>query len=148
MKRTIVVLATCFLILSASAIADDQDEKSTTEVVNLLSNCSGYYGFLAAIAEKDGMREVAEQFRGSARGAKFSAAYLLSIEASAKGRARKLGEFGSYIDSIAALAKSRMMASMEVGDDAPIKEQGDLCIAAMELQKALVQEMRNEMIDR
>lgn len=150
MKRltTFAALLVCSPLVAADADLPELDKQMVTETVNQLCKCSGLYEVAA-----DGHAELnsparANYYRDTARGSRIAAAYLLWLEAGAAGKPKDFKELVKYIDVRATSDVSGMAALMEEGDQEAIRLEAAQCNAIMELQVALVQQVRDMMAGR
>lgn len=131
-----------------SPAAGKEDKEFVTEAVNLLSDCAGYWEFGARLQDKEKPAS-AEAVRGLSRGARIAAAYMLSVEASAKGgKQRPAGDFFDYVDARLELNLNKMLAFMEQQDSSQLKAELEKCKSIAEMQKEIIQHFRDAQIGR
>lgn len=151
--RSGVILALTVALASSTVQADDEltDEnvEFVTETVNLLGDCAGYFTFIAEIFESTEQPATARQMKDTANGARMAAAYLLSMEHAAKGKPpKKIGDFLAYPAGREETTLNRMRALLEQGDKSQLQIEQKRCVAALPMQDEIVQQMRNQMVDR
>lgn len=149
-------IGACILMATCSAHAAEQEQEELTEKdvkfitdsVNLLSDCSGLYRFMAQSVFTD-KPATSKQLMDYARGAQMAAGYLLSIEATARdGRERPVKDFLGYVDGRADSNKTRLDALLEQGEFDALKIEQTRCTDAMPMQTELVQKLRDSMVGR
>lgn len=152
MKKGISVMGVrwyaVFLAIPVSAHAADEVDW-IAELTNTLGDCSGFYEFLAETSAALGHPATGKQMHELANGAKMAAAYALSVEYAAKNETPKpIGAFLRYPESRADTNKTRMHALAEREDSAAIKAESEKCTRINDIQKDLVQQMRNDSVGR
>jgi len=126
----------------ASAAAPPLDRDRVTELVNGLSKCAGVYEVAARLNEDGGMPANATTWRDTARGARFAAIYLLTLERGASGNSVKFAEFASDVDPLIEVSTTRIMALVNHSDNAAVEAEMKACVGLMDLQRKLVEQMR------
>lgn len=159
MRTLITIAATAALAVSLTTIASEngkegplQTKEGITATVNFMSECAGFYDYMADLkhlATPDSKATI-EHARNLARGARVAAAYLLYLEYSTKpGRPpKKLGDFFQYPDSLSQVERVRLAALAESQKNQVVKDKGDACNANLEFQQSVLQEMRDQSVER
>lgn len=129
----------------------DQGARDAYEMARGFSECVGYWAFWAEVEEALGNTASAENARGIGRGARLSAGYMLSMRhrlEQPQESPRTYGSWDSYIDSVASVTATRMMASLEQNDTGTIRGQATICTALGETAQEIVEQIRFETLSR
>src|SRR5215831_966775 len=103
---------------SASAAAPPPDRGHVSAIVNGLSKCAGVYEVAARLNDDGGMPGNATTWRDTARGARFAAIYLLTLEHGASGKPVKpFAEYASEVDPVIEVSTRQIMALVEKSEN-------------------------------
>jgi len=113
------------------------------ELVNGLSKCAGVYEVAARLNDDGGMPANATTWRDTARGARFAAIYLLTLERGASGKPVKpFAEYASEVDPVIEVSTRQIMALVEKSANDAVEAEMKTCVGLMDLQRQIVDEMR------
>ena len=156
MTRRFLLAAMAFVVLHAAGAQEQPpsqpfaklDKDQVTQITNALSRCAGVYEVVAKL--NDGTKPAtAKTWRDTARGARFAAMYLLSMEWGLSGKEpKRIGEFAEYVDPLIETSTTQIQALLENGDAQGLQDELKTCIALGDTQKALVQTMRDDINNR
>ncbi len=155
LRRWLFAVAAAFLILPdarAQTQAEiDQGARDAYEMAHTFSQCVGYWTFWAEVEDALGNAASAENARAIGRGARLSAGYMLSVRHRLERPdepPRAYGSWDDFIDSVASVTATRLMASLEQSDTESIGRQATTCVAMGETAQEIVDEMRFETLSR
>ena len=120
--------------------------ESITHLVTSLGRCSAGYRLLAEISEAEDDATAAKNARGSARGARVAAMYLLGQEHVLTNREpAAYGEFAPYVDALVDAGSYELKGMLEEQNYAAIREELTRCQSLAEIQTTLVRIMSDEL---
>ena len=135
MKKLIALL----LLLPVLASADTE-----TEIINLMSDCSGFWEFFAMTDDAQGDEASAKQMRERRNGAAIAAQYLLALDYEKRtGKKKMLKEFADYVTARSEPMKTALLANMERQEFDLIEIEFHKCDAALEIQDKIIQAVRD-----
>jgi len=133
-------LTALLLLLPILASADTK-----TEIINLMSDCSGLWEFFAIADDAQGNDASAKQMRERRNGAAIAAQYLLALEYEERtGKKKPLEELANYVTARSEPMKTSLMAYMERQEFDLIEIEFQKCDAALEIQDELIQILRDK----
>jgi len=154
--RFLLVASACLSAILLNAVA--QLANATTpplgrghvaELVNGLSKCAGVYEVAARLNDDGGKPANATTWRDTARGARYAAIYLLTLEGGVSGTLVKpFAEYASDVDPLIEVSTTQIMALVEKNDGAAVEAEMKTCVALMDLQRKIVEQMRDAINDR
>lgn len=144
-----MLFATIILIVSFSLAAQVNNSilegDEYTELINLMSDCSGTWEFFAMADDATGNSASAKQMRERRNGAALVAKYLLTLEYRKKtGKKKVLKEFANYVASRSEPMITALLAFTEREDFDLIKVELEKCRGALEIQDKFIQLIRDE----
>jgi hypothetical protein len=125
----------------------DASAHSGYELARSFSECAGFWDFLSAAEEASGNPASAQNAHNVGNGARLSAGYVLSVRHRLQRPSeppRAYGSWNDFIEPLAEVTATRMMAALERGDVAEVEEQAITCRAMSETSQGIVDRMRSE----
>lgn len=155
MRSTLMIVAASALVAfdahAQTQVEVDEGARDAYEMARTFSECVGYWRFWAEVEDTLGNAASAENARGIGRGARLSAGYMLSMRhrlEQPNEPPRPYGSWDGFIDSLAEITETRLMASLEQNDTDAIREQATICVAMGETAQEIVDQMRFETLSR
>lgn len=137
--RCVAVIGS-LLVVSGVSAEPPRKAESSMDSVNLLSDCAGYYAFVAEKLTKDNTA-LTESIEDNARGAQIAAGFLLWARSADPRRVIK--DFMPYVHDRAALNKRKMLVLLEKKNKTALQQEHNRCAASMPLQTEAIQQLRN-----
>lgn len=158
MRLLLVVIGSAFPLIASSGEqvmqGDAQgrvDKEDITLVVNRLSDCAGVYDFFNEIEKtmEAHSTTLGEQWSGLKRGAVLSAMYLLYLENIESGKPKKRFEdFQIYPEGRAEVKFNQLRQLLRQEKYSDLDREQAQCLETLELQKELVQKIRDSAVGR
>jgi hypothetical protein len=150
--RLMIFAASILLLFSERAAAQTQAEidagaRDAYELARSFSECAGFWDFMSAMELAAGNTASAENANNIGNGARLSAGYVLSIRHRLQRPSespRAYGSWNDFIEPLAEVTSTRMIAALERGDTSEVEHQAVICRAMGEQANEIVNDIRSE----
>lgn len=147
-----IVGALAMALFAGHANAQTQAETEAAardgyELARSFSECAGFWDFMSTVDQATGNPASAQNAHNIANGARLSAGYVLSIRhrlLRPDEQPRAYGSWDDFIEPLAEVTATRMMAALERNDSSELQEQAIFCRAMAEQSDDIVNQMRAE----
>lgn len=149
------VLAASFLAYASLASAGaaqtraeiEETSRDAYELAHNFAECAGFWDFMAVAENAAGNPGSSANAHNVGNGARLSAGYLLSVRhriENPDAAPRAYGSWDDFIEPIAEVTSTRMVAYLEQGASSEIERQASVCAALGQTSQDIIEEMRAE----
>lgn len=150
MRLQIFALVACILTAPAAAQTDAEIEGSARGAYDLarsFARCAGFWDFMHDVEQMTGNPASAQNAHNIGNGARLSAGYMLSMRHRLQRPTeppRAYGSWDEFIEPLAEVTATEMMAAVERSDTSMVEQQAVTCRALGETAQEIVEQMRAE----
>lgn len=125
----------------------DAGARDAYELARAFSECAGFWDFMSVAEQASGNIASAQNAHNVGNGARISAGYVLSVRHQLQRPSelpRAYGSWDEFIEPLAEVTTTRMMAAIERGDNRELLVQAEICRAMGEQADEIVSRLREE----
>lgn len=150
--RSMIMAALVGVLLTTPATAQTQAEiedsaQGAYEMAASFSRCAGFWNFMSHVEQATGNPASAQNAHNIGNGARLSAGYMLSMRHRLQRPdepPRAYGSWNDFIEPLAEVTATQMMAALERNDTSTVEQQAVTCRAMGEASQDIIDQMRAE----
>ncbi|MFZ4120282.1 MAG: hypothetical protein ACOYKM_01345 [Caulobacterales bacterium] len=150
--RSMVMAALVGVLLASPAAAQTEAEiedsaQGAFEMARSFSRCAGFWDFMSHAEQATGNPASAQHAHNIGNGARISAGYMLSMRHRIQRPdepPRAYGSWDEFIEPLAEVTATEMMAAIERNDNATLEQRAVTCRAMGEVAQEIIDRVRAE----